>query len=273
MKGIPMDDYAKSLNTSAIKTGNDAVQNFNPTATSSNQLSAYNNLNANQNAQSNDFVGKFANTIAGQPTLTSAYDTANAKYNVPGLAQTANTLTNQLNNVLPTAYSNARGFDVSDSQAQQQAMVNSRFLAPQATQAQNNLGTAQGLASGYVNQQQAQNQYQLQPLTAEQAFIQQQQNNQATNQTTNDTNTFNALSEKLKQGIALSSAEMQTYQQLVSAQASMQNAQTAANAEIEKQKLANQYQIVPQNNNLVNTFAKTLTNPSLANPYGLRSLQ
>lgn len=248
-----MDDYAKSIASSAKTQGQDVVNSFNPTSTASNQLSNYNNLIGSQQAGTQDYAKQFADTIAKNPSVTDLYNQGNAKFNVPQLQTQATNLNNQVAQVLPNAYQQARGFDFSDSQAQQQANVNSRFLTPAANAATANANTAAGLAQGYVTAGQAQNAQNLLPIQSEQQFLLQQQGGQQNAYNTANTNEFNGLNAKLQAGVALTQAEYDRYNQLLQSQTQQSVAQTGANASIQAAKIGQTYQTLNPAQTVYNT--------------------
>lgn len=253
-----MDDFSKSVASNANKTGQDAINSFIPSQTASNQLSGFNALTASQMGQSNDYINKYANTVAANPSVTSLYDQGNAKFNVPQLQTQATNLQNQVSNAYPTQLGLARGFDASQGQVDNATNQSLKFLQPQANQATANANTASGLASNYVQAGQAQNAMNLLPIQAQQAFLQQQQGNQASNMNAVQGNEFGALQQKMMSGVALSGTEMAQYQYLLGLQGTQSTNAALIQNTIQGQKQA----IIPSTDRLVNTFAQGILNPA-----------
>jgi hypothetical protein len=132
-----------------------------------------------------------------------------------------------------------------------------------AQAATNSAQNAQTLAGQFVAAGQAQNAQNLLPIQSQQQFALQQQANQAQAYITANQSTMDALTQKMNAGVQLSATEMQQYNTMVQAQAQVQSAQTSANAGITEAQLNNQYQNVGKGNTLVNTFANSITNPSV----------
>jgi len=252
MAGFDIGSYNQQ-GSDAYKQGQSAVNSFDPTSKVKNWLGDYNNMLGSQLGTAKNYQNEFANTIAGNPQMQDTYAKANEMYNVPGLAQEANRLTQQVNNQLPQQYQLARGFDVGDAQVQNAANVANRFLAPQATAAQQNANTAQGLASGYVTQQQAQNTQSLLPIQAYGQFLSQNQAAQTTGWTDSLKNELDGLVAKMQSGVQLSEQEMQRAQQLAATAEAYQQAQLQANTQLANTQLQQRYQTLNPAQRLVNT--------------------
>lgn len=244
-----MDDFSKSVAANANKTGQDAINSYDPTVTASNQLQGYNALNASQQGQANDFQGQYAAQIAKNPTAQDLLTTGNNMYGVPGLTQQATYLNNQVNSAYPNAVNQARGYDYSSGQVDNAVNQNLRFLQPESNSATANLNAASALAQGYQQAGLSQNATNLLPIQNSASLLSQAQNNQASNMTTTDTNEFQALNNKLTQGINLSASEMSQYQYLLSLQA----AQTSANAQVQAAKVGQTYQTLNPSQTVYNT--------------------
>lgn len=257
-----MDQFAQSIADNAKKQGQDVVNSFNPTATASNQLANYNSLIGSQQAGTRDYAKEYADTVANNPSVTSLYNTANTMFGVPQLQTQATNLNNQVASAVPNAYASARGFDYGDSQVQNNANVNLRFLQPAANAATANANTAAGLASNYVQAGQAQNAQNLLPIQSEQQFLLQQQGGQQTAYNTANTNEFGALNAKLQAGVALTQAEYERYNQLLQSQTTIEQQKLANAGSLANTIQGQKYQSVPSGNNLVNTFAQGVLNPA-----------
>lgn len=244
----------------AAGQGQSAINSFNPTDIAGTQRTGFNNLFGSQVGtgpqNATDYMKAYSGAIAANPTVTSLYNTGNKMFNVPQLANQATYLQNQVTNVAPNQYQLARGFDVSEPQVENAINTNLRFLQPQATAATNQAQTAQNLANQYVQSGIAQNQFNLLPIQSYQPILQQALAAQATGWTQTAQNEFAGLQAKMNAGVQLSEAEMQQYTALAQAQADY-------NARINTANIANQFKTIPQGQNLVNTFANTIMNPSM----------
>lgn len=266
-------NFASSIAQGAKDIGQNAINSFNPTATQKNYLADYNSLTAGQFGQAQDYTKRFADTIAQNPSATQYQQQGNELYNVQPLAERANYLNTQVTNAYPNAVNQARGFDYSQGQVDNAVNQNLRFLSPQATAATGQAQVAQGLADTFANRGLQQTDINLRPITAEQSFIQQQQNNQSQAYIQANQAELQGLTAKMQSGIQLSQAEYSRYNQLVQAQAQIQQAQIQAENALKVQQLQNQgtlantiqgqkYQTVAPSNNLVNTFAQGILNPA-----------
>lgn len=248
---------------SAYGQGKDAIGAFDPNAWQNATSTGLNNIKASQDSTQNAYQDAFKNQILSQPSMTDAYKTGRSMYNVDALQNTSN----QLNNAMLTApQSNldaAKGFNYDANQVGQKTSQDLQRLGPAAVAAQNNANTAQGNAQGYVTQQQTQNQYELQPVQQQGQYLMDSYARQQSGFTTTQQAQLTALTEKLKQGVALNSAEMQAYSALSTAESSYQSAMASANAQVKAAQINNQYQTTTPGQNLVNTFKNTILNPSM----------
>ncbi len=207
--------------TDAMGQGQSAVNGFDPTATANNLNQGFTGLAKSQLGQgpqnAGDYLNAYASQVAKNPSVTSLYTTANQQFNVPQQQQQATYLQNQVNQAVPQAYQQARGFDYSDAQVQNQANTNLRFLQPQANAAQANANTAATLASNYVQAGQQQNLQNLLPIQSYQTTMNQALAAQATGWTQDAQNQFAGLQAKMAQGVALSQQEMQSMATLTQA--------------------------------------------------------
>lgn len=249
-------DSSNSAADQARQTGQSAISSFNPTDTVNSGLNRFDSMLNNQSNQTANFTKQYADTVANNPSVTSLYDTANKQFNVPGLANTANYYQNQVTNAIPNGYQSAKGTDISNAQVQNGVANKLAYVTPQSNAATNNLNTAEGLASNYVQAGQAQNTQNLLPIQAQQQFLAQQQAAQQTGYTTEMTNELNGLIAKMQSGVQLSAQEMDRANTLAQQETAYQTALNEAN-------INNQYLSVPSTNSLVNTFSKNVINPGM----------
>ncbi len=223
--------------TNANNQGQSAVNNFDPTATANSLNTGFNNLASSQigsgPSNATDYMKAYAGTVASNPSVTSLYNTANNMFNVPQLQTQATNLTNQVNQAVPQAYNQAKGFDYSDAQVQNQANTNLRFLQPEANAATANANTASGLASNYVQAGQAQNTQNLLPIQSYGPIMQQALAAQSTGWTQDAQNQFAGLQAKMQQGVALSTQEMQSLTALTQAKESYDAAIAGSQATVQ----------------------------------------
>lgn len=251
----PSSNYGADLATTAQKTGESAINSFDPTSVANTQKQSYGDLFNTQSGQSNDFVKRYADTVAGNPDVRSLYDQANQQYGVPGLAKTANYYQNVQTNAIPDAYQATRGTDISNSQVQNGVANKLAYITPQSNAATTNLQTAQGLAAGQVQAGIQQNEFNLLPVQAQQDFLAQQQAAQSTGWTQANSSEFQSLIAKMQSGVSLSQSEMDRANALAKAESDYQSALATTQA-------ANRYQTVAPGTNLVDTFANSIINPA-----------
>jgi len=260
---LPGADQVQNANSQ----GQSALNNFDPTSVANSQNQGFNSLFNSQTGSgpknATDYMGAYANTVASNPSVTSLYNKANTMFNVPNLQNQATYLNNQVTNQLPMQQQMMRGFDASQNQIDNATNYNLRFLQPQATAATANANTASNLASNYVQAGQAQNAQNLLPIQSYGPMLQQTMAAQATGWTQDAQNQFAGLQAKMEQGVALSQTEMAQLAQLQSAKEQYDASMAASQAGITEAQLGNQYKILPQGNNLVNTSSKSILNPSM----------
>lgn len=261
-------NFAKSVADNANKTGQDALNSFDPTASQNNFLSSYNSMNQGQAQGSQDFAKQYAAGIAANPSVGNLYTQANQQFNVPGLMQQSNQLNNAMLTDPQQNVNAAKGFNYDANQIGQQTTQDLARLSPLAQAATNSAQTAQTLAGQQVQAGITQNQMNLLPLQSQQAFLMQQQGNQAQAYLTANQATMQALSAKVAAGVQLSQSESQQYQALVQAQAAVQSAQTNANATIQAANIGQQYKVVNPSQTVYNTQTQ-----AGYTPIGSRNLQ
>lgn len=256
----------------AIASGQTAINSFDPTTTAGAQQQNTGNLFNTQQKQTNDYVGKYTQAVANNPTVQSLYQQGNDMFNVPALQTQATNLSNRVTNALPNAYQAARGFDIGSPQVQNGVAQSLAYLTPQSNAATANANTASGLASNFVQAGQAQNAQNLLPVQAEQQNLLQEQAAQATGWNNAAQNEYAGLIAKLQAGVQLSQSELERANTLATLQESYQQALQANQSAQETARIQNQYKEVGQNNNLFNAAAQSFINPTIANPNGLRKL-
>jgi hypothetical protein len=268
----PSSDYGNGVASDAMNTGHTAINSFDPTSTANGQkTSVINGLGSTLGGQTDNYIKKYADTVAANPTVTDLYTTGNNMYNVPGLAKTANYLQNEVTNAIPTGYRGARGFDIGDTAVQNGIASKLAYTLPQSNAATNNLNTAEGFAKNFVEAGQLQNAQNLLPIQAQAPLELQKQAAEATGWNNAAQSEFEGLIEKMKAGVTLSTAEMERANVLAQMETSYQNAITSANATVNAAKIAQQFQTVGPGQNLVNTFSNTIMNPSTVNRTGFAS--
>ncbi len=237
-------NFAKSVADNANKTGQNAINAFDPTSSQNNFLSSYNSMNAGQQAGSQNYTDQYAKAVANNPTVGSLYTQANQNFNVPGLMQQSNQLNNAMLTDPQQNINAAKGFNYDANQVGQQTTQDLARLSPLAQAATNSAQTAQTLAGQQVAAGQAQNAQNLLPIQSQQQFVLQQQANQAQAYITANQSTMTALQAKMDAGIQLSAQESQQYQAMLQAQATVQSAQVGASAGVQEAQLNNQYKVL-----------------------------
>lgn len=269
IKLLPRFDQAGDMATAsssindAKNAGSSAINSYDPTAagnTSTGAVSSNFNTAQSQNRQA---VDPLSAVIKSNPSVTSLYQQGNQLYNVPQLANLATNLTNQVNNAVPAGYGGARGFDISSDQINNGVASKLAYLTPQENAATANYNTAAGLASNFVNAGIQQNEQNLIPAQENASLTAQNQAAEATGWNQAQKATLDGLMAKMQSGVQLSEQEMQTAQALAATEESY-NAQIASNqAGIQEANIGNQFKSIPAGQNLVNTFAHTIMNPSM----------
>jgi hypothetical protein len=246
--------------TQGLGIGTNAINSFNPSAQAGNQLGTFNALTGSQNAQTQDFLNAYKNTISGQPNLANTYASLGAQYNIPQLQQQT---TNLNNAVIQTPQRNlnlAKGFNYDVNQVGQQTAQDLARLQPLASAATTAFQNAQGLVNQGVGYQQTQNQYELQPIQAQQALMNDAFARQYSGYTQAMQDEFNGLLQKMQSGITLSAAEIGRANTLATAEKSYQ-------ATIDAAKISAQNQILPTGATYYNPATGTAYNP-FAKPLG-----
>jgi hypothetical protein len=242
------NDYGNSIADSAISNGNKAVNSFDPAGNANSQRTDWGTLFDTQNNTQNDFLNSYNAKIASQPSLSDSYAKYGAANNLTGLGNQANTLNNA---VLQTPQQNldlAKGFNYNQNQVNQKTTQDLTKLQPLATAATNNFQTAQNLTNQQVGYQQTQNQYELQPLQAEQAMTTDAFARQMTGYTQANDLELQGLMSKMNAGVTLTSAELSRANTLATAQASYQSTIDAAN-------INQKYKTLNPSQQLVNTMS------------------
>lgn len=260
-------DYGAGLSQTAQQTGQNAINAFNPQDMAGTQRAGFTSLLGSQMGSgapqtSQDLFTKYSQQIATNPSVTSLYNTGNAMFNVPQLANQAAYLQNQVTNVAPTQYSLARGFDVGDAQVQNAINTNLRFLQPQATAATNQAQTAQQLANQYVQAGLQQNQFNLLPIQQQGQMLSDALARQSSGFNIAAQNELQGLTAKMNAGVTLSGQEMDRANQLLAQQTAYQ--QTLA---------GQQYKTLGTGQSLVSTGALPGTTAGVYNPFTIPIVQ
>lgn len=243
----------------ATQTGQNAINSFDPTATAQGQESQTTGNYGTQVGQAQDFANQYSQAVANNPTVTNLYQTGNALYNVPQLSKQATDLTNRVNNVLPSEYGGAKGFDIGQAQVENGAAQASAYLTPQANAATANYNQAANLAGNYVNAGIQQNAQNLLPIQTEAQQVAAAQAQEATGWNQAMQNQFNGLIQKMQSGVQLSASEMQQAQTLAQAEEAYQQNLTTQQAAIQQAQIGQQYQTLSPAQQLVNTMTGQVT--------------
>lgn len=248
--------------TNAANQGKDAINAFDPSNYATTTYGGLKGITNTQDTTQNNYQQAFKDQIANQPTATSLYDTANAKFNVLPLQNTANTLNNTMLTTPNTNLDAAKGFNYDSSQVQQKNTQDLERLAPAAAAATTNANTAASNAKDYVAAGLTQDQMNLLPLQEQGTYLMQQYAAQQTGWTTAQAQQLSALTAKMQSGAQLSAAEMSAYATLSSAEASYQGAVAQANATVNAAQLNNNYKVLSPSQGLYNASTGKMT------PYG-----
>ena len=232
--------------SNAANTGKQAISSFDPTGFGSKTKQGFSDLWGSQQGQQQDYIQGFKDTIAGQTGLPEAYSSLNAQYNVPTLAANANYLQGQVLKSPQRNLQMAKGFNFDQNQVDKATNLELARLSPLAQNATNQLQTAQGMVNQGVGFQQAQNQYELQPIQQEGEMLGDFWARQASGFTSASQMELEGLVKKMEAGVQLSTAEMQRYSELAQAEMDYQAAMTQANTQMNVAKLNNQNQIIGQ---------------------------
>ncbi|HEX9060857.1 MAG TPA: hypothetical protein VF941_11815 [Clostridia bacterium] len=182
-------------------TGDQAQSFFDPTNLASRQNQTnFGNLVASNTKAVTDFLGNYKTDVA------TAQDTANTKFNVPTFENLVTGLNSRIND-LEFNTSNSGGGSVGATGAggfstmgQVDTALSSRYL-PQLNTAQQNLGTAAGLAQTYVGQA-------LQPDQAYATLLANNIDTAMSGLTATQQTQMQGIIAKLNAGVALTTAEI-----------------------------------------------------------------
>ncbi len=238
----------------AKSTGENAIASYDPTAAGSAVMKSTGTqpggLASQLGGQTSDYVNRYTQAVANNPTVTSLYKTGNELYNVPQLATEATNLQNRLTDVTPNAYQGAKGFDIDSTDINNGIANATAYLSPQAQRATANYNTAAGLASNFVNAGITQNQMNLLPIQAEAPLLAGSENAQGVVWNTAAAQTLQGLIAKMQAGVQLSQNEMQMAQTLAQAEEAYQQEQ-----------LAQTYKTLSPSQTLFNTMNQNTFNP------------
>lgn len=255
----------------AANSGNSAINSFDPNAWAASTQGGLKDLWNQQGSTQNDYVNAYKSAIAANPSATDLYNKANDQFNVPGLQATSNNLNNAMLNAPNSNLNAARGFNFDQNQVDQKTSQDLQRLGPAAAAATTNANTAMTNAGNYVTQGMAQNNMNLLPVQQQGQYLMDSYARQQSGFTTTAQAQLSSLQAKMQAGEQLSAEEMSAYASLTSAESSYQGSLASANAQIKAAQVNNQYQTVPQNANLVNTFNNAAINPTVSNPNGMRT--
>ncbi len=173
------------------------------------QAGALSAFNQQQTGQQNDFLNRYKGAIAGQETVPAMAERIGNSLGLPQLQANSQALQNTLFN-LPSTYSKATtGRDVNANQLARIIGQKQSELAPAASLAAQNVGTAQSNLSqqlGYGVQQQ---QKDLIPYQTEQSLLSDQMAREFSGFTKQQENALSLVMQKIQNNQALTMQELQ----------------------------------------------------------------
>lgn len=189
-----------------------------------------------QAGESNDFLTRLRQGIAGQEGLPHMVQRFGDQFNIPTLQKAVSGLTSTLANI-PETYSKAtRGFDVNENQLGRIVGTKSAALAPALTGAQAALSGAQQQQQQMIAATQAEQAKQLKPFESEQSIISDRWAREQTGFTTANGQELDGLIAKMNAGVQLSEGEQQRANQLAVAEKSFQASKYAADQQLAGQR-------------------------------------
>lgn len=182
------------------------------------------NFQTGQQSQESDYLNRFRDVIAGQPTTSALASRIGDELGLPALRGAAQGLNQSLLD-LPSVYSKAtRGFDVNSNQLSRIIAQKQSEIAPYATAAttaQQNAEQQLATRLGYEQTDQAK---QLMPYQTEQQMLSERLARESTGYTTMMQQEFEGYLEKMRQGVTLSEGEKNRANQLAVAEKAYQQA-------------------------------------------------
>jgi len=225
----------------AANAGNSAIGSFDPNAWASNTQGGLKDLWNQQGSTQNQYMSAYKNAISSNPTAQDYYNQGMDKFNVQPLQNTANSLNNAMLQAPNSNLQAARGFNVDQNQIDQKTSQDLQRLGPAAQAAQNNATTAQGNALAYQNAGLQQNATNLLPIQQQGQYLMDSYARQQSGFTTVAQQQLQSLQDKMNQGVALSSAEMQAYTSLASSEQSYQASLASSAASVKSAQINNNF--------------------------------
>lgn len=219
------------LEDSLAKTGANDVSAFAKTLPG-----AQAGLVAKQAGESNDFLTRLRQGIAGQEGLTHMVQRWGDQFNIPTLQKAVSGLTSTLAN-LPETYSKAtRGFDVNENQLNRIVGGKSAALAPTLAGANAALSGAQQQQQQMIAATQADQAKQLKPFESEQAILSERWAREQTGFTAANGQELDGLIAKMNAGVTLSEGEQDRANKLAVAEKQYQASKYAADQQLAGQR-------------------------------------
>lgn len=207
-------------------------------------------FNTAQEGKQNDFLSRFKSAIGGQETLPDMANRIGGSLGLPQLQANSQALQNTLFN-LPQTYSKATtGRDVNANQLARLIGQKQSELAPAASLAAQNVGTAQSNLSAQLGYGVQQQEKELQPFQTESTMLSDQLAREYSGFNQDKQNQFNMMMQQLANGQALTLAQMTAANEL--AKAKLQYDQT--------KKSTDQYFTLSQGQQLYNANGNQIAN-------------
>ncbi len=226
----PTPSYNTGYNYSAPQGGGN-IQGFNPdlTNTFGTQNQNAQGFNQNQANTVNAFQGAMQSSVNALPTYQALNQANNAAYNVQPLMQNATNLNNEMLRLPSENYNMTAGSDTNQGQLDQMTGVQQFRLQPLAQNATAQAQQAQNLsnqATGYGIQNEN---FQISPYTTAAPMVQSTLASAASNFGAQQQAELQALTDKMNQGVTLTTDERDNLNRLQVAQTNYNSAVATAN--------------------------------------------
>ena len=180
-------------------------------------------LLANQDLKTNDFLGRYTNTLGGQEKTGALAARLGQELGVPQLQQNANMLRDTVTN-LPGTYSKATtGFDVNANQLQRVITQKTGEIAPAMETAERALSTAQDNLNTRLGYETRDQDRELMAYDKEQEFLSDRLARETTLYSQDNENELSALLAKMSAGVTLSEGEKNRANQLAMQERDFEN--------------------------------------------------
>ena len=219
------------------------------------------NMFNQQNAAVGNYLQNYSNAINNQETAPAMWQRLANETGYNAANQQAMTLNNQLNYVPQTETAAMKGFDVNNNQLNTDIGLQEWKLAPLAQRASSNAtNIAQNIMNPQIQAEQAQQQKELTPYTAEGSFLTDYMARQTSTFTTDAQAQLQALEAKQTAGVALTNDEQNNLNSLKIAEEGYNNAITLA-------QISQQYKTLGQGDTLLSTGATPGSTAGAYNPF------